>query len=124
VSQDDDKINAKKSQRLLLDNEDVNSAKRNEDVDVKRRKEKKTKKEKKSKKSKKNKKDKKSKKESHSKKEAKNPSSSDSDDDSDDDVPRSIITGKKIKMHRDVTMQDRLDEIERAAKRHFMNTQY
>jgi hypothetical protein len=56
-------------------------------------------------------------------------SSSSSDDSSasgsdDSGVKRSVITGKKIKMQRDVTLQDRLQEIERAAKRHYMNSQY
>ena len=47
-----------------------------------------------------------------------------SSDDGDDDAPRSVITGKKIKMSREMTYEDRLQEIDRAAKRHFMNTQY
>lgn len=55
-------------------------------------------------------------------------SSSDSDSDSsssdDGNVRRSIITGKKIKMHRETSTEDRLLEIERAAKRHYMNSQY
>lgn len=48
--------------------------------------------------------------------------SSSSSDDS--NVRRSIITGKKIKMHRESTAEDKLLEMERAAKRHFMNSQY
>lgn len=55
-------------------------------------------------------------------------SSSDSDSESsssdDGNVRRSIITGKKIKMHRETSTEDRLLEIERAAKRHYMNSQY
>jgi hypothetical protein len=35
-----------------------------------------------------------------------------------------VITGKKIKMHRELTTEDKLLEIERAAKRHYMNSQY
>lgn len=56
-------------------------------------------------------------------------SSSDSDESNDshhggEKSRRSIITGKKIKMHREVTMEDKLLDIERAAKRHYMNSQY
>lgn len=54
--------------------------------------------------------------------------SSDSSDSSselgDRDAPRSIITGKRIKLDRGLTLEDRLGEIERAAKRHAMNSQY
>mmetsp|Transcript_15900 Transcript_15900/g.23240 ORF Transcript_15900/g.23240 Transcript_15900/m.23240 type:complete len:127 (-) Transcript_15900:436-816(-) len=41
-----------------------------------------------------------------------------------DDAPRSIITGKKIKMNREWSTADQLLEIERAAKRHYMNSQF
>lgn len=42
----------------------------------------------------------------------------------DENVQRSVITGKKIRMSRDLTVEDKLLEIERAAKRHYMNSQY
>ena len=51
-------------------------------------------------------------------------SDSDSDSGSDAGVLRSIITGKKIKMSREQTLDDQLLELERAAKRHCMNSQY
>jgi hypothetical protein len=35
-----------------------------------------------------------------------------------------VITGKKIKMYREQTAEDQMLEIERAAKRHYMNSQY
>ena len=83
------------------------------------------------KKSKKHKRHKKNKKKSDSDEDDSNSNSSnnnsnedDDDDDEDDNAPRSIITGKKIKMKRDLTYEDRMQEIDRAAKRHFMNTQY
>lgn len=61
---------------------------------------------------------------SSSSSESSNSDRDDSSGDEDDDAPRSIITGKKIKMNREMTYEDRLQEIDRAAKRHFMNTQY
>ena len=80
---------------------------------------------------KKNKKEKKSKKErktKHSSKRDERSSSSSSDssssDSDDSNVRRSVITGKRIKMQRDMSTQDRMLEIEREAKRHFMNSQY
>ena len=98
--------------------------------DVEKKKGKKSKSDKKSKKDKK--KNKKHKKESKSKshkreRESVNDSQSESSSDSDnadDNVRRSIITGKRIKMDRELTIEDRVQEIERAAKRHYMNTQY
>lgn len=96
----------------------------------KHKKEKKYKKHKKEKKERKHKKDKKERKDKKKKRSASpssssSSSSSDSDSDcessSDDDVPRNCITGKKIKMYRKQTAQDKANEIERAALRHFMN---
>ena len=49
---------------------------------------------------------------------------SDNSDNDDDDAPRSIITGKRIKLDLELTYEDRVKDIERQAKRHAMNTQY
>jgi hypothetical protein len=46
------------------------------------------------------------------------------DDDDDDNVPRSIITGKKILMHREMTEEDKRLEQLRIARRQFMNSQF
>eukprot|EP01035_Chromulina_nebulosa_P019462 gene19462-25344_t len=83
-------------------------------------------------KEKKQKKDKDKSKKDKDKKKHKRKRSKDSDDDDSDNTNsdsssdnsqtiRSSITGKKIKLHRKETLEDKLMEIERAAKRHFMN---
>jgi hypothetical protein len=51
-------------------------------------------------------------------------STSSSDDDDGEDVRRSVITGKKIKMKIEQSLDDKMLELERAAKRHVMNSQY
>lgn len=63
----------------------------------------------------------------HSESESESSTSSSGGSDSssgDEDAPRSIITGKKIKMKLDQTPHDKYLEAERAIKRHFMNSQY
>ena len=73
----------------------------------------------------KSKKHKKESKHSSSHKHRDSPTSSSSDhSSSDDDCPRSSITGKKIKMHIDKTISDQINDINRAALRHSMNSQY
>lgn len=100
------------------------NVKRDDEKKEKKRKKKHSKKEKK-KKSDKDKKDKvKSKSKKHESDKTTSVDSTSSSSDSDDDTPRSIITGKKIKMNRNLSIEDKLLEIERAAKRHYMNTQY
>jgi len=49
---------------------------------------------------------------------------SSSDDDDDPNVRRSVITGKRIKMKREITAEDRAYEASRAALRYYMNAQY
>src|SRR5690554_3986643 len=51
-------------------------------------------------------------------------SSSDDGDDDDPSVRRSAITGKRIKLKRDQTAEDRAYEASRAVLRHYMNSQY
>lgn len=105
--------------------------------ETKKKKLKKDKKSKKDKKERKEKKDRKKRKElkKHSKKKHKSRDCdvSDSDNDSDSDsgsssddsqTLRSSITGKKIKRQRDESLVDRLNAIERATKRQFMNASF
>jgi hypothetical protein len=71
-----------------------------------------------------------SKSETETSSDASSTSSSSSDGESSNDgedgeeVRRSVITGKRIKMFRESTTEDKMLEIERAAKRHYMNSQY